>query len=103
MKRTRMTIAAFVAAAAALYGPAAARADETVTIGVVGAVSDVTLYLASWANPDGAIDMPSLKIDLANFKAQGTFQGNLEPEQAVDASIAAAALKGLGPYQPQSN
>jgi NitT/TauT family transport system substrate-binding protein len=51
------------------------------------------------ANPDGKLNIASLRDDLAAFKAWGLIEGNVTADQTVDASFAAEALKGLGPYR----
>jgi len=57
--------------------------------------------VASWCNPDGTLDMASLKNDLAFFKSSGDVTGNITAEQITDTSFVDAALKELGPYRPQ--
>jgi NitT/TauT family transport system substrate-binding protein len=51
-------------------------------------------------NPDGTLYEPSLKLDLAFYKAEGLIKGNVTVEQAVDNSFVEAAVKELGPYKP---
>jgi NitT/TauT family transport system substrate-binding protein len=48
-------------------------------------------------DPDGKLNMESLKKDLAFFKEQGDVTGKVTVEQVVDESIAQAAVKELGP------
>jgi NitT/TauT family transport system substrate-binding protein len=43
---------------------------------------------------------PSLKNDLAFYKAGGQIKGKVTVEQALDNSFVEAAVKELGPYQP---
>lgn len=50
-------------------------------------------------NPDGKLNVDSLKKDLAFFKETGDVTGKVEASQVVDESFAAAALKELGPYK----
>jgi NitT/TauT family transport system substrate-binding protein len=50
-------------------------------------------------NPDGTVDVPSLKNDLAFFKSEGLVKGEVTVDQALDNSFAAAAAKELGPYK----
>ena len=50
-------------------------------------------------NPDGAVDIPSLKNDLVFFKSQGLVKGEVSVDQVLDNSFAAAAAKELGPYK----
>jgi NitT/TauT family transport system substrate-binding protein len=51
-------------------------------------------------NPDGKLNVASLREDLAFFKAHGFIEGAVTIEQAVDTSFAAEALRGLGRYKP---
>lgn len=50
-------------------------------------------------NPDGYANLPSMKKDLAFYKAQGLIEGNVEVEDVLDNSFVDAALKDLGPYK----
>ena len=50
------------------------------------------------ANPDGKLNVASLRDDLAAFKSWGLIEGNVTADQTVDTSFAAEAVKGLGPY-----
>lgn len=59
--------------------------------------------VACWTNPDGAIDMASVRTDLANFKAQGDVQSDIQPERGIDLSFVTEAAKELGPYEGPSN
>lgn len=51
------------------------------------------------ANPDGKLNVASLRDDLAAFKSWGLIEGNVTADQTVDTSFAAEAVKGLGPYR----
>jgi len=51
------------------------------------------------ANPDGKLNVASLREDLAAFKSWGLIEGNVTADQTVDTSFAADAVKGLGPYR----
>ena len=53
-------------------------------------------------NPDGKLNVASLREDLAGFKAAGLIEGNVTADQTVDASFATEALKGLGPYRKKT-
>jgi len=67
---------------------------------------DVSVFrdmVASHCNPDGVIDMASLKNDLAYFKESGDVKADIKPEQVTDSSFVAQALKELGPYRPHIN
>jgi NitT/TauT family transport system substrate-binding protein len=50
-------------------------------------------------NPDGKLNVDSMKKDLAFFKETGDVTGKVEVDQVVDQSFAEAALKDLGPYK----
>ena len=50
-------------------------------------------------DPDGRLRPESLETDLTFFKSQGLIQGKVEVADAIDPSIAAAAVRDLGPYQ----
>jgi NitT/TauT family transport system substrate-binding protein len=66
---------------------------------------DTSLYRAITAqgtNPDGRLNVASLKNDLAFFKEEGQVKGMVTVEQAMDTRFAEAALKELGPYQPKA-
>ena len=52
-------------------------------------------------NPNGTLNVDSLKKDLAFFKQTGDVTGNVEVEQVLDLSVAADAAKELGPYSPR--
>jgi NitT/TauT family transport system substrate-binding protein len=54
------------------------------------------------ANPDGKLNVASLREDLAAFKGWGLIEGNVTADQTVDASFAAEAVKELGPYHKKS-
>src|SRR4051794_19716045 len=65
-------------------------------------VKDAALYRSitpQGCNPDGHVNVASLKTDLDFFKEEGLIQGNVTVEQAVDPSFVDAALKELGPYK----
>ena len=51
-------------------------------------------------NPDGKLNVASLRYDLAFFKAHGFIEGTVTTEQSIDTSFAADALRQLGPYKP---
>ncbi len=54
------------------------------------------------ANPDGKLNVASLREDLATFKSWGLIEGNVTADQTVDTSFAVEAVKGLGPYRKKS-
>lgn len=51
-------------------------------------------------DPNGRLNVASLRDDLATFKSWGLIEGNVFINQAVDTSFTADALKTLGPYRP---
>ena len=68
------------------------------------AVKDPAVYRAitpQGTNPDGHVNMASLKKDLDYYKEQKEIKGKVEVEQLVDMSFVEAALKDLGPYKPK--
>ncbi len=52
-------------------------------------------------NPDGTLNVDSLKKDLAFFKQTGDVTDKVEVEQVLDLTVAAEAAKELGPYTPK--
>lgn len=50
-------------------------------------------------NPDGRLNVASLREDLAQFKAWGLIEGTVTADQCVDTSFAADAARRLGPYR----
>lgn len=53
-------------------------------------------------NPDGRLNVASLRKDLQFFKNQGLIEGKVTVEDAVDTSFVEAALKDIGPYVRRS-
>jgi NitT/TauT family transport system substrate-binding protein len=54
-------------------------------------------------NPDGHLNVESLKADLAFFKAEGQVKSAVTVDQVVDTRFVEAALKELGPYKPRTD
>jgi NitT/TauT family transport system substrate-binding protein len=83
-------------------GPAS---DEVVAIlAKRTAVKDPGVYkklTPNGCNPNGRLNVASLKRDLQVFKDAGYVKGQVEVEQALDTSSVEAALKVLGPYKPR--
>jgi NitT/TauT family transport system substrate-binding protein len=50
-------------------------------------------------NPDGTMNLDSLKNDLDVFRADGLIQGDVSIDKTVDLSFLQAALKDIGPYK----
>jgi NitT/TauT family transport system substrate-binding protein len=51
------------------------------------------------ANPDGRLNVQSLRDDLAYFRQQGLIEGSVSADGIVDGSFVAAAVRDLGPYK----
>lgn len=85
-----------------LTGP---NADEIVAILVSQTkLKDASVYHAVTPlgiNPNGHVYLKSMHTDFDFFKAQGFIETNTKPEDAVDDSFAAEAVKSLGPYVPK--
>ena len=56
-------------------------------------------FVQSAINPDGKLDLASMKEDLRVFREAGLIEGKVEVEQAVDLSFLQSVLKDLGPYK----
>jgi NitT/TauT family transport system substrate-binding protein len=54
-------------------------------------------------NPDGRLNLVSMRKDLAYFRDQGIVEGKVTVEDVVDESFVRAAAKELGPYKPPVN
>lgn len=68
-------------------------------------VKDPALYrtmVPSGLNPNGRVNMESLRHDLQTFKDVGFIQGAVTIEGSVDTSIVEAALRQLPPYKPRT-
>ncbi|MDF2114677.1 ABC transporter substrate-binding protein [Roseiarcaceae bacterium H3SJ34-1] len=82
-----------------LAGP---NADEVIAILTeMTSIKDPQVYRSiapQGAEPNGTLNIPSLKVDLAFYREQGWIEGNVTVEQAVDSSFAEKAAKELGPY-----
>ncbi len=67
-------------------------------------IKDAALYrvmVPHGCNPDGKVNVASLKHNLDVFKEEGLIQGDVSVDQVVDHSFADAAVKELGPYIPK--
>lgn len=82
-----------------LTGP---KADEIIAILTKATPEkDAAIYKQMTANgcdPDGGLNVPSLKLDYQFFKDQGLLTSDVSVDQVVDQSYAQAAVKDLGPY-----
>jgi NitT/TauT family transport system substrate-binding protein len=66
-------------------------------------VKDPDIYRAitvTACDPDGRVNVDSLKEDLDIFRKEGLIEGKVTVEQVLDTSFAEAAVKELGFYQP---
>jgi NitT/TauT family transport system substrate-binding protein len=66
------------------------------------AIKDKDLYrsiVPSASNPDGRVNVASLKRDFAFFKSQKLISGTATVDQVVDNSFVDAVVKELGPYR----
>ena len=52
-------------------------------------------------DPNGQVNMASIRKDWEFFRDQGLIKGSVPPERVVDMSFVTAAAKQLGPYQPK--
>ncbi len=69
------------------------------------AIKDPAVYRAITPNgndPNGRLNLDSLRKDLATFKEAGFVKGDVTVERVVDESFAEAAVKALGPYRPKT-
>ena len=81
-----------------LTGPGA---DEMVKIlakySVIKDETTLRTMIVHGTDPDGKLNMDSLKKDLAFFRETGDVTGKVTVDQVVDTSFAEAAVKELGP------
>jgi NitT/TauT family transport system substrate-binding protein len=66
------------------------------------AIKDAAVYRAispQGCNPDGYVNVASIKKDFEFYKTQGWIEGKVTAEQLIDNSFVDAALKALGPYR----
>jgi NitT/TauT family transport system substrate-binding protein len=83
-----------------LAGPNAEEIISTLT--EFTAIKDPQVYRTITPNgvdPDGRIDIPSLKEDQEVYKMRGWIQSDTKVEQVIDMSFVEAAVKELGPYK----
>ena len=53
----------------------------------------------AFCNPDGTVNVDSIREDYAAFKAAGFITNDIDPAKGIDLSFLDAALKELGPYR----
>ena len=88
-----------------LAGP---KANEVIPILVkYTTIKDESMFrrmVPSYCNPDGEVNVASLKKDLEFFRELGLIEKkDASVEGVVDNSFARAAVAKLGPYRPQAN
>ena len=69
------------------------------------AIKNPAVYRAITPNgndPNGKLNVESLRKDLDVFKAGGFVKGNVSVDRVVDESFAEAAVTALGPYHPKT-
>ena len=78
-------------------------ADQVISIlSRYAKVKDPAIYhkaIASVCDPDGKLDMASLRKDLQFFEGRGDIDGKVTLDRVVDSSFAQAAVAQLGPYR----
>ena len=81
-------------------------ADEVIAIlTATTPIKDAGLFriiIPNGADPNGFINVPSLKLDFDHYQAAGLIKGNVTVEQVIDRTFVDAAVKALGPYQPKT-
>ena len=81
---------------------AGANAEEIISVLTeYTAIKDAQVYrtiVPNGVDPDGKVDIPTLKEDYDVYKSQGWIQGDATVEDVIDMSFVEAALKDLGPY-----
>ena len=55
------------------------------------------------SDPNGWVNVDTLKKDWEFFKSEGQVKGDVTVEQVLDKSFVDAALKELGPYKPSGS
>lgn len=69
----------------------------------VKTVDLITSMTLNGVDPNGSLNVDSLRADLQFFRDQKLIEGSVSVEQAVDTSFVEAALKTLGRYKPRTN
>jgi NitT/TauT family transport system substrate-binding protein len=86
-----------------LAGP---NADEVIGILTRSTrIKDAALYreiIPNGCDPDGFINVKTLKLDFDDFRASGLIHGNVTVDEVVDHSFLDAALRDIGRYHPES-
>jgi NitT/TauT family transport system substrate-binding protein len=80
------------------------KGDALVAIlGEYGPFKDPEIYRSfntSYSDPDGVLNVPSIRQDLEIFRKAGLIEGQVTAEQALDLSFLEAAVKDLGASKP---
>ena len=66
------------------------------------AIKDPQIYrsiASANIDPDGKVDIPSLKGDIAIFAKEGLIEGQVDMDKVIDTSFAENVVKELGPYK----
>jgi len=66
------------------------------------AIKNAAVYRAispQGCNPDGYVNVASLRKDFAFYREQGWIEGKVTVDQVIDNSFVTAALRDLGPYR----
>lgn len=81
------------------------KADDVISILMkYTGIKDPSVYRTITPNgvdPNGRVNIESLKRDLAFYKSFGLVKSDVTVEQAVDLNYIDDAVKALGPYKPQ--
>jgi NitT/TauT family transport system substrate-binding protein len=83
-----------------LAGPGAEEVIDILTAST--RIKDPAVYRAvvpNGNNPNGEVNLASMRDDLATYRAGGLVPGNGKPEDVVDGTFVAEALKTLGTYR----
>ncbi|HEX9466587.1 MAG TPA: ABC transporter substrate-binding protein [Alphaproteobacteria bacterium] len=70
-------------------------------------IKDAEIYrkmTPNWVNPDGHVNLATLRNDYTFFKARGYIEKSVTAgvDEVVDETFVDAALRRLGPYQPKA-
>ena len=83
-----------------LAGP---NAEEIISVlNEYTAIKDPQIFrtiVPNGVDPDGKVDVSTLKDDLDVYKMQGWIQGEASVEDVIDMSFVEKAIKELGPYK----
>ena len=83
-----------------LAGPGAEEIIQM--LGEMTGVKDLTIFrdaVPPYLEPNGALNMPTIRTDFAYFKEKGMVKGNVTLDRVIDTSFAEAAAAQLPPYK----